>query len=420
MTAISLRPMLPRPLSSAKRRPVRNDKTVQTLSPRLPPEIFLIIIQHLPADDKATLRSVLLSCRTLHDITEELFYLTVTIPDKTTRSQNLFERLATRPDLGAKVHRLEWPKTGALPVGKPLFLRLRGAETQVKYLGSIPMTINALQGMRNIRKLVIGKLSSSSILDSMHLLVDAIGQMKLTTLSLTSRRWSWSNGIIPILRSQPELTSLRLPWQDKWIMRMDDILEPTAIPRLASLHCGPFTAAHIVPGRPIEKLLLRVSPRSWWEPEDLWDYLAEATKPITHLTFHIVEPKKVNLDWILQNAAARMACVEVLQLSPMIDDWALGEMKYDLEKMTTDMARFKMLRSYTVHNTIVTASQSSQTVGQRLHRTRDPSLDERLAKWKEACPGLTYVVVNDDSARRIAPGLRWERGQAPPWVLPSI
>ncbi|KAG9003704.1 hypothetical protein FRB93_010925 [Tulasnella sp. JGI-2019a] len=326
--------MLPQILSPVReiQKLVRNSKTVQQRSPRLPPEVLLVIIQYLPLNDKATLNSVLLTCWTLHNITEELLFHSITIPDKASKSQTLFERLAIRPDLAAHVHKLEWPKKGALPTGRPLFLRLRGRHTRDQYSASIPMAISGLQSMRNVRALTIGKLPSPSILDSMDLLVPAIGQLNLTKLYITSIRWSFSKEVIPVLRSQPELTSLRLPWQDRWEID-GGILIPTDIPRLTSLHCGASAAARIVPGRPINKLLLRISPRTMWSEVAVWDNLELSTQHICHLKLHIIEPKNVNLSWILEKAATHLKYLNDLQLSPMLDDTFADQMEYDSAKV---------------------------------------------------------------------------------------
>ncbi|KAG8998525.1 hypothetical protein FRB94_006870 [Tulasnella sp. JGI-2019a] len=397
--------MLPQILSPAKKRFIRNGETAQP-SLRIPPEVFLIIVQYLPVDDKATLISMLFTCRTLHNITEELLYNDVIISDKTSKSQSLFERLAARPDLAAHVHKLEWPKKGALPIGKPLFLRLRGTRARDQYLASIPMAISGLQSMRNVRRLTIGKLPSPSILDSIDLLVPAIGEMKLKKLSISSVRWSWSNEIIPILRSQPGLRSLRLPWQDRWEMG-EGVLIPTDIPRLVSLHCAAFTAARIVPGRPIERLLLRISPQMRWSEGAVWDNLALSAKHISYLTFHIFDSKNIDISWILEKAATHMKYVTSLEISPMIYDNIADEMKYDCDKMTADMARFKMLQSYRAQNTVITGTLPSRAAGWSTSRTTHRASDELLRIWKEACPWLEVVIVNVHIWEWIDPHLGW-------------
>ncbi|KAG9017788.1 hypothetical protein FRB93_004599 [Tulasnella sp. JGI-2019a] len=307
--------MLPQILSPTKKSLNRNSETIQLSLPRLPPEILLLIVQYLPVNDKATLVSVLSTCRALHDISEELLYHDVTIPNKAFKSQNLFKRLAARPDLLAYVQEIDWPKKGALPIGKPLFLRLCGTQTQDRYATSISIAINGLQSMRNVRKLTIGKLPSPSILDSMDLLVLAIREMKLTELSISSARWSWSKEIISILRSQPGLRSLRPPWQDRWEMG-GGVLIPTDLPRLAALQCGALAAVRIVPGRPIEKLHLRISPQAMWSEGAFWDSLALSAKPISYLLLHIFQPRNIDISWILEKAAIHLNYLSALELSP--------------------------------------------------------------------------------------------------------
>ncbi|KAG9002483.1 hypothetical protein FRB94_003843 [Tulasnella sp. JGI-2019a] len=80
----------------------------------------------------------------------------------------------------------------------------------------------------------------------------------------------------------------------------------------------------------------------------------------------------------------------------MLDDTFADQMEYDSAKMTIDLGRFKMLRFYTAYNTVITGTHSSRAVKWSATRTTHRPPDELITLWKEKCPCLTQVVINDN------------------------
>ncbi|KAG8895295.1 hypothetical protein FRC01_012456 [Tulasnella sp. 417] len=105
---------------------------------------------------------------------------------------------------------------------------------------------------------------------------EAISRMVLDQLVMDVPNESFD--VVQVLRNQPELTRLELPWPGGgggW-----KNLEAKDIPKLKSLSAKLEIAALIVPGRPVDEVNLLSSEGGRRLDEDLLQRLSESTRPI--------------------------------------------------------------------------------------------------------------------------------------------
>ncbi|KIO17373.1 hypothetical protein M407DRAFT_32953 [Tulasnella calospora MUT 4182] len=107
--------------------------------------------------------------------------------------------------------------------------------------------------------------------------------MSLKRLSL----WQ-CQGLLHVLRDQPELEELRLGWSCPGL----ENLEKTDVPKLQALTASLQEAAHLVPGRPIQRLDLNTSFGSPDFDLQAFDRLSLSTRPITYFSVALYHPRE--------------------------------------------------------------------------------------------------------------------------------
>lgn len=217
-------------------------------------------------DSPPDLRSLMLTCRTLHHFVEPLLYRHVRMISRNPSSVVALHTLERRQDLIPKVHTLHLAASpsSASPIPHShaqdhkrlwalgVFLHWLRARPKRQLEHPSIIVPRILPHLTNLQALHIDLRSYpyDASTRTYSTFLPAISRLKLTTLGLESHP-GWVHGLIPILRSQPALRHLSLP-----LAFSIPCLEQTDLPVLESFEGEAQAAAMLVPGRPIKKVTI--------------------------------------------------------------------------------------------------------------------------------------------------------------------
>ncbi|KAG9010241.1 hypothetical protein FRB94_010769 [Tulasnella sp. JGI-2019a] len=394
-------------------------------SMKLHSDIIIAILDYL-RDDITTLYSVLLTCWTLHEITLEVFYCDVSIPKDALKTRRLFTTLAARPDLADFVQTLRWPRDGLMPLKRPVLGIAHIVSAERIMLDSIPKIVLNFQRLRNVWTLELGDIPSPSVLDYTQIII-AFRSMKLTHLYIRRQTPFWQI-ILPLLRQQSYLTHLRLP-RNIWDVS-SAIMTAKDMPLLSSVTCDVYTARWLVPGRPISELHLQgVMDLHINTRFDIWEKVVLPAVPITHLSLWVLRQNDLGQDKMLKEAATFLSDISVLKLrampSPVSETIhfdhqnvcnlsprqspSFSLMPWLCIQMRDDLARFESLRVFHAKDVIIkrlVRPRAIITLGQNVASSQG-AWTNPVELWKEVCPGLIEVVINND---------RWTWSESRGWT----
>ncbi|KAG8969928.1 hypothetical protein FRC05_000779 [Tulasnella sp. 425] len=268
---------------------------------QLPVELILIIAEYI---DMLQQCSLMRTCRYFHQVLEPSLYrhLDLLDPDLHSRSRGLHDSLLKRPDLIDQIVTYYGPIFPLKPKpehnGIPIFEDPRGE------------LMSIFQKAVNIRDLYFtGYMNWIEDYDWVHIQA-AVEQMVLERLVI--QIGGRSVDVIPLLRTQPELTRLELLWgANGW-----ERLKTTDIPKLKSLTATLDAAALIVPGRPVEEIDLLPSQGTRRVDESLLQCLSRSSRLILKFGMKLYSPyDEDSVQDVLQAVARELPFIEELTIS---------------------------------------------------------------------------------------------------------
>ncbi|KAG8947371.1 hypothetical protein FRC04_010819 [Tulasnella sp. 424] len=265
---------------------------------QIPEEILLLIADHL---DEVTKAFLIRTCRYFHRLLEFNLYrhITPVFPWRYYRTDHLFRTLEQRQDLLPCIRTYHGPLLPTVlesppesPQKKSLLDRFKKRrKTESINYGFRP--INETKGFKqavsifkkaiNIEDLNFTDRPTWSSDALFEPIKTAVSEMPLRKLTL----WQ-CEGVIQVLRNQPQLEELSLGWNNHGLEQ----LEETDVPKLKALSASLQEAAVLVPGRPIERLSLvpGFGPQDFDEP--LFDKFLLSTTRVIEFFIHLRHPQK--------------------------------------------------------------------------------------------------------------------------------
>ncbi|KAG8945480.1 hypothetical protein FRC04_000765 [Tulasnella sp. 424] len=326
---------------------------------QLPAELILIIAEYV---------DMLQQCSLMRTFSTDLLD-----PDLHRRGYRLHETLLKKPALIDQIVTYYGPIFPPKP--KPTF------EDPRWDVGTI------FQRAVNIRDLYFtGYINWIQAYDWIHI-KEAVEQMVLERLVI--QIGGRSVDVIPLLRTQPELTRLELLWgADGW-----EELKKKDIPKLKSLTATLDVAALIVPGRPVEEIDLLPSQSTRRVDEKLLQCFSLSLRPIRKLGMKLYNPfDEDSVRDALQAVARELPFIEELTIS-------VGG-KISSRMLLLEIPDFTCIRILTLLDASLISDPASISSDDALPAAI-LSLDhdsDSSARWadlearlKETCPTLTNV-----------------------------
>ncbi|KAG8925011.1 hypothetical protein FRC01_010796 [Tulasnella sp. 417] len=253
---------------------------------QIPEDIIFLIAGYL---DETTQASLVRTCRYFHHLLEVSLYrhITPVFPWKYHRSDRLFRTLLDRPDLLPYITIYFGPLLPSIitPPQKRRFLdrfkkwqRLSPTAPKTPPIDereSFKRAVTVFTQATNIVDLNFTDCSTWTSDPLYKPIKLAISKMSLKRLSI----WE-CQGLVEVLRDQPELEELQLGWGCSDL----DQLQNTDLPKLRSLSVDLKEAAYLVPGRPVDRLELSVPFRAPDFDIRLFDRLSLSTRSITYIS----------------------------------------------------------------------------------------------------------------------------------------
>ncbi|KAG8945889.1 hypothetical protein FRC04_012249, partial [Tulasnella sp. 424] len=360
-------------------------ETTESQFAQLPPEVLLLIIDHLNTAEKF---SLLATCQYLRRLSEPLLYHHLD-PDgnwKSRRRIQLLNTLGERHDLLPHIRSFRGyliPTSIRRPSKPNEEVNLWDSTTRALlhdewFAISAPLFLQAI----NIRDLDFTGDIDWQEGDRWELFSRAVSNMKLQSLALSST----SKGPLdftPILRGQPELTRLELTCPPAHF----DGLQEADVPKLKVFKGIWGQAAMIVPGRPVGRLDLDCVCRDDCQciEEGIFQRLLQSSETIREL--------EVRVDRTTDDITLRRMLQLIVQHLPEIVGFTMiAKGTVRAQDLLDEIPKLSMIRSLRILNApILFTSPPAWDSSAGSNRLEINTREKLVEKLKEMCPSLSDV-----------------------------
>ncbi|KAJ7623245.1 hypothetical protein FB45DRAFT_99894 [Roridomyces roridus] len=359
----------------------------------LPNETLVAVLDGLPASVLADVARV---SRRLNAVAERLLYSAISITDLLSGSSPVPARtlqccrsILSRPHLVDTIKRLHIRWHGDFRSLSPH--ALAAACTNV---GIALQTLVALEGL----DIFLGPANLANVPHNpVHAIERILGSCALPSLRFCSLGAEWSKDVRPytdilpaFLSTACRLTHLKLSDHHQPILA----LSHGALPALFYFRGSPYTAASLLPGRPVQYLAL-IGQDSDVSPENLRQ-IALTSAPLRSLDLSAMQVRPILLRHISIHLAAPLEILKVRLALRHTLHYALSGIAL-LAGLSSVLANFPHLLCFDLSPTEIDG-------GRQANLTEEASL---CADWSRACPSLTRIVFPSGNQWRLAGDGSW-------------
>ncbi|KAG8982902.1 hypothetical protein FRB90_006465 [Tulasnella sp. 427] len=349
----------------------------------LPFDIFIDILQFA---SPCTLRSVILAARELQKVAEPILYRHIDLSNCFNRSSYLLRTLVARNELCRHICTFvaadQPPEPGILRYSVQRIFRRENdwPETLSAYTQIIGILV---EEMTNVELLSIPDLGDPP--------VRVLAQLpNLKRLRSPAVYTYLRGGSETLLEAAPNLTHLELPYNTEFI---GSKIRSDVVPSLEELSCKLDNAALLVPGRPVQRLVLRWPQSRRDHITEIMQEIARGTETITELGlyFRKWDDLRDNPRDVIKATSKWLPDVEDLSVwvksSNSNDDiYKLEQFLLGVSKHLSEFRKLRVLDFSGCEGYGVSYSEHFRDSRSSAHR-------DILRRWSNTCPTLNTVYA---------------------------